>query len=237
MDGGSTKVLSRFALAALLMLVGAAFAHADPVGPSCANTPGGTTTGDPGDCAGDVYTLDVVSHNPTTNTYVVTLTDNTSGFDGTTKPGYVLAVSLQLSIVGGGTVSSSEVTLTSAPGTTSDWSSVMAGGSNSSGCNGTGNFFCVQLKTADQGASAPDKTGSTYTWTFDVTLPSGKSLSQATQGDTLKAVYFTANSTNAYDGVQTGAPITLQNAPEPATLGLELLGMMTLAFVLRRKFA
>lgn len=232
-----TKILW---LTVLLIVFGTVRTPADAIGPSCSKSAGGTTTGDPGNCGGDIYTLGLVSQSTTatTNNYVVSLEDNTSGFMGSVSgtAGYVLAVAPQLNIAGGGTVSSSEATLASAPGGISDWGVIEAGGTDSSGCSTHGNFFCTELLTADQGASAPDKTGSTYTWTFDITLPSGETLDQSSFGDELKVVYNTANSANQFDGVQTSAPITLQSVtPEPDSVFLFGTGLLAIGYIVRKK--
>jgi hypothetical protein len=235
------RLLVRLMLAGVVSLVGVSLAHADSIGPKCSTNGGGNTSTDSGNCGGDVYTLTYgttpVSSTSTTNTFAVTLDDNTAGFMGSKGQGYVLAVALQLNLNGGGTVDSTEATLVSAPGGTGDWTQ-MAGGTSSAGCDGHGNFFCEMLNIAGLGSSAPDKTGGTYDWTFDVTISNTKSLDASSFGDELKAVYFTADSNNQFDGVQTSAAITLQPgvpaAPEPSALLLLSTGLCGLPLLRRR---
>lgn len=233
------RLLVRLMLASAIALVGVSLAHADSIGPKCSSSGGGSTAGDSGNCGGDVYTLTYgttpVSSTSTTNTFAVNLDINTSGFVGSKGPGYVQSVALQLNLNGGGTVDSTEAVLVSAPGGTGDWGAVETGGTSSAGCDMHGNFFCTKLLTADQGTSAPDKTGGTYDWTFDVTIPNSSTLNTSSFGDELKAVYFTDDSHNQYDGVQTSAAITLQAGTVPEPSSLMLLGSALLGLPLLRR--
>lgn len=110
----------------IAIAVAASGAFADSIGPNCGS----------GNCLGNVYTLNYTQTGAQmgTNNYTVTLTINSSAFVDGTNSGYLMAVSPNIR-------GWSNATLTSAPGGIADWSSVMAGGLDSSGCDGHGAHF------------------------------------------------------------------------------------------------
>ena len=158
----------------------------------------GTTTFD-----GDVYTL--VQLNPTT----FELTVDTDGSDA---QNYIYAAAINL----GGNSTGGSLAGDTAPGT---WSYV-DGGTNSSGCNGSGAAFdCAQWTS---GALAYDD-GSIYSWTWTILNPTFD-----VDKDHVKAVYYdskgTATLTDDRFATQMSQDLTggddpdVTEVPEPATL-------------------
>jgi hypothetical protein len=216
----STMTPKRFALTctAAMLLVGTA-AWADSIGPTCGS----------GECLGNIYTLNYsqTSTQMGTDNYTITLTIDSSTFVDGTDSGFLMAVSPNIS-------GWSNATLTSAPGGTSDWSAVMAGGLNSSGCNGHGTpFFCNDALSQgtfnEVGSSIP----LVFVWTItDSSLPTG------TDQAAIKALY--ENSSGGNLGI-TSADITLQpggvthSTPEPSSLLLLSSGLIGVGSFLKRR--
>ena len=158
----------------------------------------GTTTFD-----GDVYTL--VQINPTT----FELTVDTDGSDA---DNYIYAAAINL----GGNSTGGSLAGDTAPGT---WTYV-DGGTNSSGCNGSGaSFDCAQWTS---GALAFDD-GSIYSWTWTILNPV-----LDPEKDHVKAVYYDSNGTATLTddkfATQLSQDLTdsdnpdVTEVPEPATL-------------------
>lgn len=200
----------------IAMTVAASTAFADSIGPDCGS----------GNCLGNVYTLDYsqTSAQKGTDNYTITLTIDSSTFVDGANSGYLMAVSPNIS-------GWSNATLVSAPGGTADWSSAMAGGLDSSGCNGHGTpFFCNDALSQAAFNEVGSSTALTFVWTItDSSLPTG------TDGAHIKALFDNSSGENL--GI-TSADITLQAAPsvpEPSSLLLLSSGLIGVFAILRRR--
>ncbi|HEX4808805.1 MAG TPA: PEP-CTERM sorting domain-containing protein [Bryobacteraceae bacterium] len=160
----------------------------------------------------------------TDNTYDVFLTVNPTGFNA--GAGFLSAVAMQFQT---GSDVSTSVTLVAAPGGPSAWSSEIAGGLNSGGCDGHGaGFVCFQDLSAN--TAVP---GGPYNFELAVTMPGSDALTAASD---IKAAYNTAMDNSGKNLGLTSMGITIQpisDAPEPASL--LLLGSGLLALPLFRK--
>jgi hypothetical protein len=91
------------------------------------------------------------------------------------------------------------------------------------GCSGSGSGYdCVQVAAL---ANAPVVPGVTYTWVFDIEVPT-EGLFTGTDQASVKARYVGANGKKK--GALVSEGITLTNLPEPH-LGLLLLALPALA--------
>lgn len=194
----------------IAMTVAASTSFADPIGPNCGS----------GECLGNIYTLQwsQTTSQKGTDNFTITLTINSSGFVDGTNSGFLMAVSPNIT-------GWSNATLTSAPGGTADWSAVMAGGLNSSGCDGHGApFFCNDALSQGSFNEVGSSTPLTFVWTItDSALPTG------TDQAAIKALFDDSSGKNL--GI-TSADITLQPGgggkgavPEPASLLLVASGL------------
>ena len=148
------------ACAGLGLVAAATPAGATPIGPpplSCTN----------GTCQGSIYELTYsgspISFTPTTQTFAITLTINPTTYSGGGV--FINAVAPKVSSA------ENSVSLVSAPGVLGNWTT-MNGGINSGGCSMAGSGF---VRAADQTPpiDAPVPVSGTYTWVFDVTIPTG----------------------------------------------------------------
>jgi hypothetical protein len=198
-----------------LAALGASAAFGDSIGPNCGS----------GNCLGNVYTLNYsqTSTQQGTDNYTITFTINSSTFVDGTDSGFLMAVSPNIP-------GWSNATLTSAPGGTPDWSAVIAGGLNSSGCDGQGaSFFCNDAMSQGAFNEVGSSTPLEFVWTIaDANLPTG------TDDAAIKAWFENSNGKNL--GI-TSADITLQQStvPEPSALLLLGSGLVGLFVFLKRR--
>jgi hypothetical protein len=181
-------------------LVFASASGATPIGPSC------------GTCQGSIYELSYsgspIATTAGSETFQITYTIDTSGYTGTGARLDTVALKVASSFI--------DATLVTAPGGVANWVE-MTGGLNAAGCSGSGSGYdCVRVAAL---VNAPVVPGVTYTWVFDIEVPTG-SLFIDTNEASVKARYVSNN------GIKKGAlvseGITLTNLPEPR-LGLLLL--------------
>jgi len=193
----------------LLLALSVGWASADPIGPTC------------GTCQGSIYTLTyggtpLADADPLHETYRVTLTINTSGYNGSGVGLDAVAVKVSSSVV--------SASLFAAPGGTSTWT-LVSGGINAGGCSGSGGGFECADAVAIGGVPVP--LGTPYSWTFDITMDNG-ALFTGANAASIKARYVDANA--AKIGALVSEKITLQAqvVPEPTSLllaGSALIGI------------
>jgi hypothetical protein len=173
--------------------------EATPIGPSC------------GTCQGSIYELSYsgapIATTATTETFRITYTIDTSGYTGVGDVIDSVALKVASSFV--------DATLISAPGGAAQWVE-MSGGLNAAGCSDSGSGYdCVRF--AATLALAPAVPGGTYTWVFDIEVPTGALFTGLDQAS-VKARYMRLLSSTT--GIKAGAlvseGITLTNLPEPS---------------------
>lgn len=180
--------------------LGVAFAaSAASIGPSC------------GTCQGSIYSIQTTTLTPvattaTTETWDVAYTVDTSGYNGGGTHLNQVALKVSSSIVSGA--------LLSAPGGVVDWNVIM-GGINASGCSMAGSGF--DCASATSVGVSPVVPGGTYTWVFQLVLPTGGLLTGANQAS-VKARYVDNGGNKV--GALLSEDITLSVVPEPGSLVL-----------------
>jgi hypothetical protein len=199
------------ALAAWLLTLGALAASpasADPIGPSC------------GTCQGAIYTLEYdgapisVDIPNGTETFRITLTIDTSGYNGGGINLNAVAIKVSSMLVG--------MSLFDAPGGAGNWTTWM-GGLNANGCSQSGSGFeCAYAGYYD----VPVPNATPYTWVFDLEMDTG-ALFTTPFSSTIKVRYVDAQGEKVGDLVSEG--ITLQVIPEPASAALVAVGLLGLA--------
>jgi hypothetical protein len=185
---------------------------ATPIGPSC------------GTCQGSIYELSYggfpIATTATTETFRITYRIDTSGYTGDGR--YLDTVALKVAS------SFLDAVLVSAPGGAANWTE-MFGGLNAAGCSGSGSGYdCVRFATNLN--LAPAVPGGTYTWVFEIEVPTGALFTGLDQAS-VKARYVGPSGFRRGDLVSEN--ITLTNLPEPATGVLFVLALP--AFAARRR--
>jgi hypothetical protein len=211
----------RAGVASLTAFLALAFAggraSADPIGPDC-SSPGHTDT-----CQGSIYTLEYdplpIATTLTTETFRITLTIDTSGYNGGGTKLNAVAVKVSSHLLG--------MSLFDAPGGAGSWTTWM-GGLNAAGCSGTGSGFdCAYA--GNTGVTVPD---GTYAWVFDLEVPTGGLFLDPFEAS-IKARYIDDDNVKVGDLVSEG--ITLQVIPEPGSFALLGGGLLALAISNRRR--
>ena len=185
-------------------------ASASSIGPAC------------GTCQGSTYSIATTTVTPilttaSTETWDVAYTIDTSGYSGGGTHLNQVALKVSSSIISG--------SLVSAPGGTGDWNVIM-GGINASGCSMAGSGF--DCASATSVAVSPVVPGGTFTWVFQLTLPTGGLLTGANESS-LKARYVDDSGNKV--GALVSESITL-TVPEPSTV--LLLGAAAVLMMRRR---
>ena len=192
--------------AALLLIVSARPAAADPIGPDCET------------CQGSIYEL-LVSPTPlfqdeNITLYEIVLHIDTTGYTG--GGSNIANVAFKVS------PNLANVTLLEAPG---DWSAAL-GGINANGCDGNTNSGFGCATSNDDSAALPF--AGVYSWRFAAAVPNGTLFAVNDPfAASIKARYVDAEGQKVGDLVSEG--ITLQLVPEPGTALLLVFGLAGLA--------
>jgi hypothetical protein len=200
--------------ASLLGLFAASSAEATPIGPAC------------GTCQGSIYDLTYsgspIASTATTETFRITYTIDTTGYNGTGA--YLDAVALKVAS------SFVDANLVSAPNGVAAWTELFGGLANA-GCTGSGSGFdCVMVTANVDLLLVPN---ATYTWEFDIEVATG-SLFDGLDEASVKARYVNFNGTvRQKAGALVSENITLSVVPEPAAA--LLLGAGALCALARRR--
>jgi hypothetical protein len=219
------RLMTTFCAVAVASFLLASSSDATPIGPSC------------GTCQGSIYELSYsgipIATNPgipsgtnplgiPSETFQITYTIDTSGYTGAGVKLDTVALKVASSFI--------NADLVTAPGGVANWVE-MSGGLNAAGCSGSGSGYdCVRIVAL---VNAPVVPGVTYTWIFNIEVPTGALFTGNDQAS-VKARYVSSN------GIKKGAlvseGITLTDVPEPR-LGLLLLALPSLALWRRTRQA
>jgi hypothetical protein len=204
------RLMTAFCAIAVASFSLASSSDATPIGPSC------------GTCQGSIYELSYsgspIATTANSETFQITYTIDTSGYNALLGGKFLDTVALKVSS------SFIDAVLVDAPGGAANWAE-MFGGLSQAGCTGSGSGYdCVRF--AALLVDAPVVPGLTYTWVFNIEVPTTGTLFTGLGEASVKARYVGTN------GVKRGAlvseNITLTNLPEPR-LGLLLLALPSLA--------
>jgi hypothetical protein len=121
------------------------------------------------------------------------------------------------------------VTLASAPGVLANWTTIK-GGINAGGCSGSGSGF-VCAKDTTPPTDAPVPFAGTYSWVFDITIPTG-TLLIAPNAASIKAQYTGGAGDKV--GSLVSEDIRLELIPEPSTAVLLAAGLGCVSVMRRR---
>jgi hypothetical protein len=212
---------STLAAAALAVFAAATPAGATPIGPpplTCTNNT----------CQGAIYELtysgNPISSTATTQTFAITLTIDPTGYNG--GGAFINAVAPKVSNT------ENSVTLASAPGVLANWTT-LNGGVNAGGCSMAGaGFVCAEDEHPPSKVplgDAPVPKATTYTWEFDITVPTGGLTPNL---GTIKVEYTDGSGKKV--GNLVSEPITLEVVPEPSTAVLLAAGLGCIAGLWRR---
>lgn len=195
------RFVHRIAIVAMLGLFCTIGVHADTIGPSCSS------------CFGMTYTINnngVVSSTATTQTYQIVYTINTTG-SSLVSTDYISQVALKV------TNSALGVSLVSSPAGT--WALSTNTNISNNGCSGNGSGWVCAGSTSN----LTFLNGSSYSWTFNITMATGSLLDVA--------------SIQANFDPPTGLLMSEKvNVPEPSSLALLGSSVLGLLGITRRKF-
>jgi len=185
----------------------AAASGATPIGPTC------------GTCQGSIYELSYsgspIATTATSETFQITYTIDTAGYNGTGVKLDTVALKVASSFL--------DATLVTAPGGAANWVE-MFGGLNAAGCSGSGSGYdCVRVAAL---VNAPVVPGVTYTWVFDIEVPTG-ALFIGLDEASVKARYVGTNGVKR--GVLVSEQITLTSTGSPPNVPEPRLGLLLLA--------
>lgn len=179
-------------------------------------------------CFGGTYTLTVNPVGSSTTNFTVTLTIDARNVVGgqnglNSNATHIGAVSFK--------VSNTVITfnLTSAPGGTGLWLTSQ-NGINNAGCANSGSGMICSMDPAPISAAIIGQSTSVYTWTWNITVPSG-SIFAGLGGAHIGAQYDNPSGTLNGQIVSLTAP----QIPEPGTLVLFGTGLFGVAAAVRRR--
>jgi hypothetical protein len=217
---GLAGLLTRLAAlgAVAFGVLGGRAASADPIGPDC------------GTCQGSIYLLQYdptpVATTATTQTFRITFTIDTSGYNGGGAGIDTVAVKVTNDLEPGSS-------LLAAPTAISNWQNYIDRGLSAGGCSGGGSGFdCDTVKIF----GAMPAVGGILVWKWNLEVQTGALFTDPLEAS-VKVRYVDAlRTTKVGDLVSEG--ITLQpngnTVPEPSTLALAATGLVLLATRRRR---